>query len=149
MIQDSPSARLRLAALLFNVMLFLTAAQAHAQYKTTQVTSRSAAPGLETQSLNLPPSGAPVTFTISASAGYGGIISPPGNIKVSSGGTMKFTIRPDSEYSVFLVTVDGAPLGKILTYTFSNITGNHTIKASFIKKRKWDWAEEEEKPGFK
>ncbi len=73
-----------------------------------------------------------VTFTITASAGAGGSISPPGNVAVSSGANQAFTITAtNSGYHIADVLVDGVSQGAISSYTFTNVTANHTIAASF------------------
>lgn len=74
---------------------------------------------------------AEVNYTIAASAGTGGTITPSGNVSVPLGGSKTFTIAADSGYAIADVTVDGASKGAITTYTFSNVTANHTIAASF------------------
>jgi hypothetical protein len=71
------------------------------------------------------------TYTITSSAGAGGTISPSGTVQVTSGSSQTFTITPNSGYSVSGVTVDGASAGAVTTYTFSNVTANHTIAAAF------------------
>jgi hypothetical protein len=71
------------------------------------------------------------TFTITASAGTGGTISPTGAVSVSYGASRAFTITPNTGYRVASVLVDGASVGAVTTYTFSNVTANHTIAASF------------------
>ncbi|HUJ68716.1 MAG TPA: fibronectin type III domain-containing protein, partial [Syntrophorhabdales bacterium] len=71
------------------------------------------------------------TFTITASAGTGGTISPTGATTVSYGGSQSYTTAPNTGYSVASVAVDGASIGAVTSYTFSNVTGNHTIAASF------------------
>ncbi|MEG0703435.1 MAG: S-layer homology domain-containing protein, partial [Christensenella sp.] len=72
------------------------------------------------------------THTITASVvGSGGTISPSGSVTVNNGESKTFAIMPNSGYSISAVTVDGASQGAISTYTFSNVTGNHTISASF------------------
>src|SRR5256712_1857818 len=76
---------------------------------------------------NCPPS----TFTISASAGSGGSISPSGSVTVNSGTNQPFTITPDTGYHVADVLVDGSSVGAVTTYTFTTVTANHTISASF------------------
>ena len=73
----------------------------------------------------------PVNYTITASAGTGGTISPSGSVSVISGGSQTFTITPNSGYQVSSVTVDGVNQGAITSYTFSNVTGNHTISVMF------------------
>jgi hypothetical protein len=74
---------------------------------------------------------APITFTITASAGSGGSISPSGTVTVNSGASQTFTITPNSGFAISNVTVDGANQGAITTYTFSNVQANHTISATF------------------
>ena len=71
------------------------------------------------------------TFTITASAGTGGSISPSGAVSVSSGASKTFTITPNSGYRVTSVLVDGTSVGAVTTYTFSNVTANRTIAATF------------------
>ncbi|HXC02605.1 MAG TPA: polysaccharide lyase family 7 protein, partial [Opitutaceae bacterium] len=71
------------------------------------------------------------TFTITASAGSNGSISPSGTVTVNSGASQSFTITPSSGFVVSSVTVDGASQGAITTYKFSNVTANHTISATF------------------
>jgi len=71
------------------------------------------------------------TYTISASAGTGGSISPSGNISINPGGSQTFTITPDAGYRISNVLVDGTSVGTVSTYTFNNVTANHTIIASF------------------
>ena len=73
------------------------------------------------------------TYTINASAGSGGSIYPSGTITVSKGASQQFTITPNSGYAIQDVLVDGNSQGKISSYTFSNITSNHQIYASFEK----------------
>ena len=72
-------------------------------------------------------SGAASTFTITASAGAGGAISPSGAVSVSNGASRAFTITPNSGYRVASVLVNGTSVGAVTTYTFSNVTANHTI----------------------
>jgi len=71
------------------------------------------------------------TFTINASAGTGGSISPSGAVTVNQGATQAFIIAPSSGYMISSVTVDGVNQGAIGSYTFSNVQANHTISASF------------------
>ncbi len=73
------------------------------------------------------------TYKITASAGTGGKIIPSGTITVNKGASQAFTITPDSGYSISNVLIDGVSKGKISSYTFSNITSNHQINASFEK----------------
>ncbi len=71
------------------------------------------------------------TYTISASAGTGGVISPSGSVSVASGSSKTFTITPNSGYRISTVTVNGSSVGAVSSYTFSNITANRTIAATF------------------
>jgi hypothetical protein len=71
------------------------------------------------------------TYTITASAGQGGSITPSGTVSVNSGSNQAFNIVPDSGYEVSDVKVDGSSVGAVNSYTFSNISSNHTITATF------------------
>ena len=71
------------------------------------------------------------TYTISASAGQGGSIVPSGNVSVNPGSNQAFNIVPDSGYEVSDVKVDGSSVGAVNSYTFPNISSNHTITATF------------------
>ncbi|NOY23471.1 MAG: hypothetical protein GXO70_08175 [Acidobacteria bacterium] len=70
-------------------------------------------------------------FTITASAGTGGSISPSGSVGVGSGDDLSFAIAADSGYVIDDVLVDGASVGAVHGYTFSNVEADHTIEASF------------------
>jgi hypothetical protein len=70
-------------------------------------------------------------YTLTASAGTGGTISPSGGISVQSGGSQTFIITPDSGFKIAVVTVDGVAQGIISSYTFSTVNANHTISATF------------------
>jgi hypothetical protein len=72
-----------------------------------------------------------VTHTITATTSTGGTISPSGSVTVNSGTSQTFTITPTSNYSIADVKVDGVSQGRITSYTFSNVTANHTISATF------------------
>ncbi|NJM14578.1 MAG: carbohydrate-binding protein [Bacteroidales bacterium] len=72
-----------------------------------------------------------VQYTINATAGSNGSISPSGAINVSEGGDQTFTITPNSGYQIANVLVNGTSVGAVSSYTFSNVTANHTISATF------------------
>jgi len=72
-----------------------------------------------------------VVWTITASAGSGGRISPGGLVPVSYGADQTFTITPLSGYHVVAVRVDGIAVGPVTSYTFLQVTADHTITASF------------------
>lgn len=71
--------------------------------------------------------------TIRASAGTNGTISPVGWTSVGEGGEQTFTITPDAGYAVAKVLVDGRSVGAVTSYTFRNVTQDHTIEAVFMK----------------
>jgi hypothetical protein len=73
-----------------------------------------------------------VHFTITASAGANGSISPNGVVSVVSGANQSFTIAPAPGYQVAGVSVDGVSVGAVTTYNFTNLTANHTIMATFV-----------------
>jgi len=74
-------------------------------------------------------------FTITKTVGANGSID--GNSSVDSGSDAVFTITPAAGYSVADVTVDGDSKGKISSYTFTNVTANHSISATFAKRPSW------------
>lgn len=74
---------------------------------------------------------APVAqFTIMASAGPNGTISP-GSVTVDSGSNVTYTITADPGFHIADVLVDGVSVGAVGTHTFTNVTAGHTISASF------------------
>lgn len=75
--------------------------------------------------------GTTTTYSIVATAGSGGSISPVGTTTINSGASQLYSITPATGYSIQSVLVDGASVGAVPSYTFSNITANHTISASF------------------
>ena len=72
-------------------------------------------------------------YTIKATAGAGGSISPSGNVSVREGGDQTFTITPDEGYAVANVKIDGKSIGAVKSYTFENVSSPHTIEAIFVK----------------
>jgi hypothetical protein len=72
-----------------------------------------------------------LTYSISASAATGGSISPSGAISVAYGSSKTYTITPASGYDIECVSVDGEDKGAVNSYTFSNVTGAHTISVTF------------------
>jgi hypothetical protein len=71
------------------------------------------------------------TYTITASAGSHGSITPSGSVSVNYGASQTFNITPNSGYHVANVLMDGSSVGAVTSYTFTNVTANHTISASF------------------
>ena len=76
----------------------------------------------------------PTTYTITASAGQGGSITPSGAVSVAKGGSQTFTIKPSGNYEIEDVKVDNQSVGKKTEYTFENVTKAHTIAATFTEK---------------
>jgi hypothetical protein len=68
---------------------------------------------------------------ITASAEEGGIISPSGAVNVNAGSNQTFQFIPDSGYKVLDVIVDGSSFGGNTSYTFTNVSSNHTITVTF------------------
>ena len=79
------------------------------------------------------PAPAPTTYSIIASVSGTGIgaISPTGTTTVTSGNTQQYTVTPDASSTISALIVDGASVATSTTYTFSNVTANHTIDAEF------------------
>ena len=72
-------------------------------------------------------------YTIKATAGAGGSISPSGNVSVREGRDQTFTITPDKGYAVANVKIDGKSIGAVKSYTFENVSRTHTIEVIFMK----------------
>ena len=72
-------------------------------------------------------------YTIEATAGAGGSISPSGSVSVREGGDQTFTITPDKGYAVSNVKIDGKSIGAVKSYTFENVSRTHTIEVIFVK----------------
>ena len=72
-------------------------------------------------------------YTITATAGEGGVITPAGEVSVKEGASQTFTITASEGYAIADVLVDGQSVGAVDSYTFENVTANHTIAALFTK----------------
>jgi hypothetical protein len=71
------------------------------------------------------------TYTITASAGSHGWITPGGSVTVPHGSNTVFTIGSEPNYHVTNVVVDGLSKGPTNGWTFFNVTTNHSISAGF------------------
>ena len=71
-------------------------------------------------------------YTIKATAGVNGSISPTGNVSVREGRDQTFTITPDKGYAVANVKIDGKSIGAVKSYTFENVSRTHTIEVIFM-----------------
>lgn len=105
----------------FNVVVDGTNQGALSDYTFTNVTAPH----------NISVSFTPVQYTISAIAGPNGSITPSGPVIVNEGNDQTFTITPAPNYRIMNVVVDGNSQGPISSYTFTNITDNHSISATF------------------
>ena len=73
-----------------------------------------------------------VTHKITVSAGANGSISPAGpEVIVNDGASQTFTITPNTDYEVDTLTVDGSVVTAATSYTFNNVTADHTIDVTF------------------
>ena len=72
-------------------------------------------------------------YTITAAAGEGGSITPAGEVSVKEGASQTFTITASEGYAIADVLVDGQSVGAVDSYTFENVTANHTIAAVFTR----------------
>ena len=74
------------------------------------------------------------SYTIIATAGENGTITPCGTITVTEGDDQTFNIVPYEGYRIENVLVDGISVLENLennTYTFTNVTEDHAIQATF------------------
>lgn len=71
-------------------------------------------------------------FTVSATAGANGSISPAGQVGVLLGASPTFTAVPAAGYGVGALTVDGQSLGVQSSYTFSDVNAAHSINVNFV-----------------
>ena len=69
-------------------------------------------------------------FALMASSGAGGTVSPP-SASVIYGASQSFTISPATGYYITNVSVDGASMGAVTSYAFTDVTASHIIQASF------------------
>ncbi len=71
------------------------------------------------------------TYSIKATAGDHGSISPAGEVKVDHGESVRLTITPEQCYRVLDVLVDGKSVGAVTEYMFENVDSDHTVEAIF------------------
>ena len=72
-----------------------------------------------------------VNPTITVSDSDGGSITPSGYVNVNYGDNQTFTITANTGYYTVDVTVNGASVGAVSSYTLNNIQGNYIISATF------------------
>lgn len=75
------------------------------------------------------------TYTIIASAGEGGTITPAGETTVLYGGSVFYSMKADDGYKITKVLVDGNEVynGSVMgmSYELVNVSSNHTIHVEF------------------
>jgi hypothetical protein len=71
--------------------------------------------------------------TITAIASGLGTIIPSGLVTVVQGANQAFTMTPNAGAQIDSVWVDGVKVDSTTSYTFVNVTGNHTIVAYFSR----------------
>jgi hypothetical protein len=71
-------------------------------------------------------------YTIVATSSPYGTITPNGEVLVQSGFSRTFQITPDPNHALFGLIVDNEPVEIQYSYTFTNVSANHTIHAEYI-----------------
>ncbi len=74
------------------------------------------------------------TYIITPTAGVGGSLTPSTPQTVNYGDSITFTITADNGYQIDDVSVDGISHGALDSYTFTNVTANHALSATFALK---------------
>ncbi len=73
-------------------------------------------------------------YTISASSGENGNISPEGEISVREGDDIFFNFTSDDHYLIDKVIVNGTSVGNPSNFTFNDVDSDHTIEVEFTEK---------------
>ncbi len=87
-------------------------------------------------STNVTVNAASTTYTLTAMAGANGNFKfgntlANGVTTVNPGDSRTYRIVPDFGYQIVDVLVDSVSVGKVASYTFSSVSANHTISATF------------------
>ena len=72
-----------------------------------------------------------ITYTITSTCGENGTISPVGAQTVTEHSDITFTITPNTNYFIQRLLIDDSAVTVSNTYTFTDVTANHTIYAEF------------------
>ena len=72
-------------------------------------------------------------FTITASSGSNGTISPSGVVEVAAQSSKRFVFTPSTGYQVDSVLVNNKLIDSLQGYTFLNVSSNQTIRVTFKK----------------
>jgi hypothetical protein len=70
-------------------------------------------------------------WDIDVTSGAGGTITPTGTVRVAHGSAPTFAIVAEGGFKVSDVLVDGSSIGSTNSYTFTDVTDNHSISATF------------------
>ncbi len=83
-------------------------------------------------------------YTITASAGSHGVISPSGATSILAGDEQDFSITPESGYTIDQILVDNSPVSQQNPFPFDNVQADHTIAVTFKPAASpsigWNWA---------
>ncbi|MBK8302638.1 MAG: InlB B-repeat-containing protein [Chloracidobacterium sp.] len=71
------------------------------------------------------------TYTITATSGANGTVTPAGTTVVNYGDNLTYTMTADPGYEVDVLTVDGSPVPAATTYPYINVSADHTINATY------------------
>lgn len=74
-------------------------------------------------------------YTITASAGPNGLMMPTGTITLAYGANQTFLVEANYQYFISDLSIDGVSKGTISTYTFTNVSADHNITATFAIKQ--------------
>lgn len=72
------------------------------------------------------------SYTITATAGAHGSITPSGAKIVKKGDKISFKITPDASYVVADLKIDGKRVRSATSYTFKDVSANHRIEVTFM-----------------
>lgn len=72
-------------------------------------------------------------FSLTASAGENGSITPEGSSIVNYGDSLSFIINAEEGYYIEDVLVDGESIDRVDAYTFSHVNADHTISVMFAE----------------
>ncbi len=71
------------------------------------------------------------TYTINASSGSNGSITPSGITTLNSTAKQRYTFTANSGYILDSVIVDGTKVDSLQGYTFSNVSAHHSIRVTY------------------
>jgi hypothetical protein len=71
------------------------------------------------------------SFGLTATSGANGIVTPAGSTRIASGGSRTYSVTPNPGFTIAALVVDGVQIAAAASYTFTNVTANHSISAVF------------------